>query len=179
MSVSNKKETSLRDIPPTLKISELEEAEYAFAHMSARVPAGVDFAEVIKPGFWMNVVSTFKKNQMANSPDKAGATIAVRTEDHAYYALLYVRAVLEGGLIVQCIGPSYDKSGKPCPIDLQTGAPWGGEKPQVSEYFEMKWNKGKNGFDIVRKSDNQVIGDGAAFKTRESAMEFITKMTKA
>lgn len=177
MSVSSKV-TPLRDIPPTLKISELEEAEYAFAHMSARVPAGVDFSEVIKPGFWMNVVTTFKKNQMANSPDKAGATIAIRTEDHAYYALLYVRAVLEGGLVVQCIGPASDKSGKACPLDLQTGMPWVGEKPPVSEYLEMKWNKSKGGFDIIRKSDNQVIGDGAAFKTSEAAAEFIKKMTK-
>ncbi len=171
---------ALRKQPVMLKPGDFEESAYAFADCSARVPAGMPFEEVLRPGFWTNVVHLFQRNLAAGTPDRSGAIIHVRTEDHAYYAKLYVRAVLSRGLIVQCVGPLQDpKTGKACPVDLATGRPWSGPAPVKAEHFDIKWNVGKRGFDIIRKSDHQVVGDGSNFPIRELALEWIQKTTGA
>lgn len=166
--------------PPTLKPGDFEESQYAFLDASAKIPAGMPFEEVFRPGFWGNVVHLFKKDIISGGVDRAGAVIHLRTEDHAFYARLYVRAVLERGLLVQCIGPGFDvKSGKACPIDLATGGPWTGPTDLGIDNFELRWNAGKRGFDIVRKSDLQVVADGRNFPTRELAVEWIEKTAGA
>lgn len=171
---------ALRTQPVTLKPGDFEESAYAYADCSARVPAGMPFEEVFRPGFWTNVVHLFQKNVAAGTPDRSGAIIHVRTEDHAYYAKLYVRAVLARGLIVQCVGPAIDqKTGRSCPVDLATGKPWTGSVPIKSDHFDIRWNVGKRGFDIIRKSDHQIVGDGSNFPTRELALEWIEKTTRA
>lgn len=166
--------------PPTLKPSEFEESQYAFLDVSAKVPAGIAFEDVLRPTYWTNVVQIFKRDKLAGGTDRAGAFIHVRTEDHAFYAKLYVRAVLERGLIVQCVGPSVDpETGKACPIDLATGGPWVGQTALDTAAFDLKWNATKRGFDIIRKSDQQVVADGSSFPTRELAVEWINKTAKA
>lgn len=166
--------------PPTLKPSDFEESQYAFLDVSAKVPAGMPFEALLSPTYWTNVINIFKRDKIAGGADRAGAIIHVRTEDHAYYARLYVRAVLERGLIVQCIGPSLDhKTGKACPVDLATGLPWTGLTPIDVEGFELRWSAGKRGFDILRSSDQQVIADGSSFPTRERAIEWINKTARA
>lgn len=166
-----------KEQPKLLRPSDLQELEFAYANMSARVPTGVTFEEVLKPGFWANVVKLFQKNTTSGQPDRSGAIIHVRTEDHAYYAQIYVRAVLERGLIVVCIGPSRDpKSNEACPIDLETGSAWTGRKDLNSKEFEAKWNVGKRGFDIIRTEDQQVVADGMNIKTREAALEMLNKL---
>lgn len=164
--------------PPTLKPGDFEESQYAFLDVSAKVPAGMAFEEVFRPGFWGNVVHLFKRDVISGGNDRAGGIIHLRTEDHAYYAKLYVRAVLERGLIIQCIGPSINpETGKACPIDLMTGLPWTGK--QASDgHLEPKWNATKSGFDIVRKADLQIVADGAKFPTLEHANEWIEKTSR-
>jgi hypothetical protein len=166
-----------KEQPKLLRPSDLQELEFAYANMSARIPAGVAFEEILKPGFWANVVRLFQKNTTTGQPDRSGALIHVRTEDHAYYGQLYVRAVLERGLIVECVGPSIEpKTGKACPIDLDNGLPWTGRKDFASKDFEAKWNVGKRGFDIIRTEDQQIVADGVNIKTREAAIEMINKL---
>lgn len=172
---------TLREVAPAmLKPGDFEESQYAFLDVSAKIPAGMPFEEVFRPTFWANVVHVFKKDIIANNPDRSGAIIHLRTEDHAFYAKLYVRAVLRNGLIVQCIGPSFDpKTGKACPVDLATGMPWGGMVDLDTDAFDLKWNSNRRGFDIIRKSDQQVVADGANFPTRELAVEWINKTARA
>lgn len=168
------------EMAKTLKPSRFQAAEYTRAMFDAVLPADLDFDEVLKPGYWSNVVHLLKRNPIANEPDRTGALIHIGTDDHAFYGLLYVRAVLERGLIVQCIGPCIDvKTGKACPADLSTGGPWKGRTPIESDQFDLKWNLGKRGFDIIRKSDLQVVADGGNFPTREAAVEWINKTAKA
>lgn len=164
----------------TLKPSAFKVADFARARFDAIMPSGLAFEEALKPSFWTNIVNLLKKNQLTSESDKTGAMIDLGTEDHAYYALLYVRAVLERGLIVQCIGPCSDpKTGKACPIDLGTGMPWIGHKPLKNDHFDLRWNVGKRGFDIVRADDLQIVADGASFPTREMAVQWIERTAKA
>lgn len=167
-------------LPPALKPGDFEESQYAYLDVSAKMPAGMPFEAVYLPGFWGNVVHLFKKDVISGGSDRAGAIVHLRTEDHAFYAKLYVRAVLERGLIVQCIGPSIDpETGKACPIDLMTGMPWTGQRDAITTHLEPKWNGTKGGFDIVRKADLQIVADGSKFPTLEQALEWINKTAKA
>ena len=161
-------------------VEDLSDAVDFFVALGMTHEAGMPFEEVFRPGFWGNVVHLFKKDIIAGGADRAGAIIHLRTEDHAFYARLYVRAVLERGLLVQCVGPSFDpKTGKACPIDLATGGPWYGPTDLGIENFELRWNANKRGFDIVRKSDLQIVADGRNFPTRELAVEWIEKTARA
>lgn len=164
-----------------LKQGDLQEIGFGYIEMTAKMPAGVAFEEVYRPNFWAGVVNILKKNIAANLPfDRTGTIIHTHTEDGAYYALLYVRAVLERGLLVQCVGPAFDpKTGKACPVDLETGGPWLGARAVGNDAFELSWNGNKRGFDIVRKADMQIVADGANFPTRELAVEWINKTAKA
>lgn len=182
MSTNKIADIKLRDAVPTMaKPAWLEESQFAFMDMSLQIPPTIDFNDVLKPGFWANVANTFQKNSISQS-EKHGAIIHVRTNDHAYYAILYVRAVLSNGLIVQCVGPAVDKNGKPCPVNLQTGQAWSTEglQEQIKRLagvdFELKWNESKSGFDIVRPSDRIIISGAENHKTRESALEFVKQL---
>jgi hypothetical protein len=164
----------------TAKPGSFRGAEFARVRIDHVMEAGVPFEEVFKPGYWTNVFNMLARNIATGQGDRAGAFIDCGTEDHAFYAKLYVRAVTATGLIVQCIGPTiHPKTGRAWPVDLSTGLPWTGGAPLESDMFDVKWNVGKRGFDIIRKSDNQVIADGGSFPTRELAAEWIRKTTKA
>jgi hypothetical protein len=165
---------------PSLKLGDFSESQYAFLDASAKIPADMPFEEVFRPAFWGNVVHLFKKDAIGGGADRAGAIIHLRTEDHSFYARLYVRAVLERGLLVQCVGPSIDpRTGKACPVDLATGGPWTGPTALGIDNFDLRWNSTKRGFDIVRRSDLQVVADGRNFPTRELAVEWIEKTAGA
>lgn len=165
--------------PKVLRGSDLKVYGHGYERLTATIPAGWTLDDVLKPGFWTNVVHMFQKNQMTGGADRSGSIIELRTEDGAFYADLIVRAVLGRGLIVQCIGPSQDKTGKACPVDLSTGLPWAGGAALSSDQFDLKWNRDKRGFDIIRKADQQIVADGANFPTRELALEWISKTARA
>ena len=166
--------------PPTAKPGSFQSSEFARARFDHVMQAGVPFEACLTPGYWSNVFHILQRNVATNAPDRSGAFVDVGTQDHAFIAKLYVRAVTSGGLIVQCIGPGIEpKTGRACPIDLSTGLPWTGGAPLNSDQFEVKWNVGKRGFDIIRKSDLQIVADGGQFPTRELAAEWIAKTSKA
>ena len=171
--------TIAREEPPrTLKPGRFQISEFARVTFDATMAEEHDFEDALKPGYWVNVAEKLRKNPTTNEPDRTGALIDLCTEDHAFYARLYVRAVLTSGLIVQCIGPAFDaKTGKACPVDLITGKAWQGRKSAESDHFDVKWNVGVRGFDIIRKSDRQIVVNGSNFPTREMAEEWIKKTT--
>ena len=157
-----------------LKSSSFKVSEFARARFDAMLPADWDYEDALNPSFWSYIASTLGKNHYTNGQDLTGAFIDLATEDHAFYAHLYVRKILkEGGLIVQCIGPSVDPhTGKAMPIDLATGGPWAGRK------FAIVWNADKRGFDVVRKADGEVVADGAQFHTAELAIAWAVAAAK-
>ena len=166
---------------PTLKPSGFLGSEFARANFDAVMSAEHDFEDALRPGYWTNVVGLLKKNPISGERSRTGALINIGTEDHAFFGHLYVRAVLEQGLVVQCIGPSFNpKTGKACPIDLQTGQYWQGRKAtDLGTAFEIKWNVGKGGFDVIRTSDRQIVIDGTKLPTREFAEAEIAKILRS
>ena len=111
----------------------------------------------------MHVASKFAKQPMTGEPDRAGAIIELRTEDHAFYARVYVRAVQERGLIVAPLGePTYF-----------------GLKAVRSKGYRERWNLGKKGFDIIRLSDNVIVVDGDKIKTKDQAQAWIDEAMRA
>lgn len=149
--------------PHALKPTHFSGAEFAFATFSAVLPTGWTYEDALKPEFWVHVASKFAKNPMTGEADRAGAVIELRTEDHAFYARLYVRAVQERGLIVAPLGE---------PIYF-------GLKAIKSKGYRERWNSGKKGFDIIRQSDNIIVVDGDKIKTREQAQAWIDEAMRA
>ena len=120
----------------------------------------------MQPEFWSHVCHMLQKQPVTNEPDRAGAIIELRTADHAFYAELYVRAVQDHGLVVELLG------------DIKTFGPKAVSGNGKASKFEIKWNVGKRGYDVIRVSDREIIGDGHKLKTKEMALAWVEEMTK-
>lgn len=144
--------------PRQLRESSLASSEFAYARLSATLPVGWTIEDALKPEFWVRVAHKFAKTPVTGEPDKTGAIIELRSVDHSFYAQLYVRAVREGGLVVQLIGePEYF-----------------GPRDVKSSNFETRWNVGRRGYDVLRQSDREIVAHG--LPTKEAAQEWIDKM---
>jgi len=139
----------------------LAERDFAFATFSVILPAGWEIDQILNPSAWSHVASIFDRTPGTADAPKVGSTIEVRTQDHAFYAVLYVRAVREQALDVQVIHG---------PIMLGTQA------ENTSKAFKMRWNAKQRGFDVIRISDNAVVGSAAQLKKKEDALAWIDKM---
>lgn len=141
----------------------ITEAGYRYAEVDVTQPLGHTVEDALRPEYWVNHAHKLKARVFTGEADRSGAIIRLRTEDHSHFAQLYVRAVQDRGLIVQLLG---------APISI-------GSKPKNESGFEVRWNVGKRGYDIIRKSDRELVGDGAKFPTAEAAQEWIEKTTGA
>lgn len=151
-----------REGPRSLAPKNFQSSEFAYARFSATLPAGWTLEDALRPEFWANVCHVLQSPPVTREPDKSGAIIELRAEDHSFYAELYVRAVKKRGLDVAVLRE---------PVYL-------GQQKVESDKFEIKWNVGKRGFDIIRKSDRETVADGGTIKTREAAQEWIDKTVK-
>ena len=151
-----------KELPPVLKLSDFQYSEFSAARFNVWLPVGCKFEETLRPEFWAQCASKLQKQTVTSEPDKAGALIEIRTRDHNFYAELYVVAVRQHGLEVKVLR-------EPVYFD----AP---EIPQDDQY-RAQWNAAKSGWDIIRKSDSAVCGDGSNIKTRKAAKEWIERMT--
>lgn len=134
---------------------------HAYWRCAITLPVGWSIADCLKPEFWQNVGHKFQKQAFTGEPEKTGAVIEVRTLDHAFYAELYVRAVRGGVLDVAVLRE---------PVYF-------GPKASEASGFEVRWNVGKRGFDIIRKSDREIVEDAGKFPTKELALKWIESMT--
>lgn len=157
VAVPAKEAAPVVEAPRTLPLREFKLAEYEYARFSARLPQDATFEDALKPEFWVHVAHQLQKKAVTGEPDKAGAVIEVRTVDHAFYAELYVRAVHERGLTVGILRE---------PVYFN-------KREVSSDKFDIRWNVGNRGYDIVRKSDKEIVASG--LKTKDAAAEWITK----
>jgi hypothetical protein len=128
-----------------VKPASLQMSEHAYARYSVVLPVGWDLDDVLDPEAWAHVAHKFEKTKLTNEPDRSGAIIEIRTEDHAFYAELYVRAVRNMALDVQAIlGP----------VKL------GPQAEKQTAGFDVRWNVGSRGFDIIRQADKVVVAKG-------------------
>lgn len=102
-----------------------------YSILTVTAPSGMTFENALVPGAWVNVSRLVAKNASSGRNEWLGSTIHVHAADRAWFAELYIRAVVYDkfkqscGLEVTCIGPSADpKTGKAMPIDVATGLPW-------------------------------------------------------
>lgn len=144
--------------PFTLSRTKMQPVGYdSYAEMSATIEAGISFEECLKAECWVHVCDLFKKQPLTNEPDKAGSIIHIRTEDHAFYARLYVRAVLERGLVVETL--EYRELGAAL---------------KESAAFKSQWVPGNRSWNIIRLSDREIVARG--LKTKEAVNDWIGKM---
>jgi hypothetical protein len=105
------------------------------------IPASWDIEDVLTPECWTFIAPKMQSNPSASvMHDRLGAVFHVHTEDHAFYAVLYLHSLVRNAqgqahaLKVTCIGPACDPStGKACPVDVKTGLPWKGRKPMTQK----------------------------------------------
>jgi hypothetical protein len=136
-------------------------AEYAYGHFSVTLPVGWKFDDTLKPEFWANVAHILDRPQGTNDPVKTGTIIDIRTEDHAFFGQLYVRAVRKQALDVAVLRePVY----------------FGPQGDISDDGFDVRWNVGAKGFDIVRKGDGAIVGKASDFKKKEDAVAWIARM---
>jgi hypothetical protein len=166
--------------PKALLEKYLSPPEHRYGVVHVTLPLGWTLADVLKPEAWSNLAHRFRKPSNSNDPDRVGNRVELRIEDHSFYADLYIRAVGDRSMTVQCTGPQRDPvTGKACPIDLETGLPWVEAKKLDFQAYEFRWNITKRGFDIIRKSDREIVGDAAKFPTREQAQAWAEKTLTA
>jgi hypothetical protein len=150
-------------LPPGRQYFVITEAGVAFAKFDVTQPIGHTIEDALRPEYWVNH-ARFLKAPSAGERDFAGSKLELHTQDHAHYAILYVRAVLENSLIVEMIGePTYF-----------------GNPMTDSGHFRAVWNVGKRGYDIINETDRTLAADGAKFPTKEMAQAWIDKtLTRA
>lgn len=146
---------------PRIHPRDFKLCEYEYARFSARLPIGATFQDALKPEFWVQVCHLLRKNPVTNEPDKSGAIIEIRTVDHAFFAELYVRAVQEKGLVVAVLRE---------PVYF-------GQQEVKSDRFDVRWNVGARGYDVIRRSDKEVVAK--ALSTKEEAQSWIDTTLRA
>ena len=149
------------NVPVTRKIlpKDFVQADFAYNRWSVTLPVGWTFNDTMDPDFWSNVAHLLAPSKMTNTPARVGDFIEVRTEDHSFYAELYVRAVREQSLIVAPVSdPVY----------------FGKDVPSRVEGMHIRYNTQKRKYEVLRDTDNAVVGDG--FDLKENAVRFIEKM---
>jgi hypothetical protein len=140
------------------------ESEYAYADISVTMPIGHTIEDALKPEYWSQVAYRLQKNVNNGQPDRSGAIINLRSEDHAFFAQLYVRAVRDAALDVALVGePTYFG-----PKTAKT----------KNDKYETRWNVGARGFDIVRSSDGAIVGKASDFRLKEDALQYIEDVLK-
>lgn len=153
----------LQDPPKKAKLSTFQLAEHAYGRRSCTLPVGWSIEEALKPEFWSEVAHLLEGNKLNGIPPQEGTIIEVRTQDHAFYAELYVRAVRKMALDVDVI--QFKQIG---PKD---------EKP-VSGDYKPRWNVGAGGYDVIRQSDGAIVGRASDLKLKEDALAFIRDVLK-
>lgn len=151
------------EVPRRLLARNFLESEFAYADISVTMPVGHTIEDALKPEYWAHVAHRLQQNTVTGQPDRSGAIIRLRSEDHAFFAMLYVRAVRNDALDVALIGePTF----------------FGPKGAARSEAYEVRWNVGARGFDVVRKSDGAIVGRASDFKLKEDAIAYIRDVLK-
>lgn len=117
--------------------------------------------DALRPEFWSQVAYKFQR-PIAAEGNYAGSIIEVRYPDLTLYAELFVRAVQARGLLVDLL---FKKE-----IGLQEIA---------SDKFESRWDETKRGYDIIRMSDREIVGDAKDFPTKDAVQNWLDKTVGA
>ena len=128
---------------------------FAMTIWTADLDESMTLDDTAKPEFWAHVADKLNR----------GDEVKIRAYDKAPLGTLFVRAT----------GQGWAKVG----IMERWAAPDAALKEPEGSPYEAKWNVGRRGYDVVRKSDRQVIQPGDKFPLREDALAWIAEHLKA
>ena len=92
------KTAQLAVLPPATSRFSITESGYAYAEVDVTQPLGHTVEDALHPEYWVHHAYKLKARAFTGEADRAGALLRLRTEDHAHFAMLYVRAVHDKGL---------------------------------------------------------------------------------
>ena len=150
-------------LPASLERFSVRQSSFAYADIDVTMPVGHTLEDALRSEYWALHAHKMLKPQFGSGPDWSGAIIYLRTDDHALYCQLYVRAVRQAGLDVAIVGAPTNFG----PEVLNTGG------------YESRWNVGKRGYDIIRKSDRSIVADGKNMRTRDDVQAWIDESKKS
>ncbi len=138
-----------------------------FGTIQFMLQPGHTIEDVLHSEFWAQVAHNFTRPSHSEG-NYAGSIIEIRNRENTVYVDLWVLAVMERGLLVEIMKPDAD------------GVCRFGPKEVIRpEDFEARWNVSKKGFDIIRLSDNEIVGDGKNFPTKKLVNDWIDKTAGA
>ncbi len=142
------------------KSSKFGLSDHGFTRFYYVMDVEEEYENALEPEYWAGLANQLQKNMFSGQADRSGAIIELRSEDHSFYAELYVRAVNPSELVVAPVRePVY--FGKP-------GA------SKENESYKRRWNVGNRSYEVQRVSDGAVVGRG--FKIPEDADTYISQM---
>ncbi len=157
----------MADTKPVAQPLRITESDFHFSEATPYGPrasvtlrAGVAFEECLNPEAWVSIAPKFEANKIDGRAERLGTIIAVRTEDHAFYAELYVRALAGKGLVVQPI----------------TGPVMLGVDSVKAGGYDVRWNLGKRRFEVVNRRTHAVDHEA---RTKEEVQEWIDGTSQA
>ena len=141
---------------PKCKPSAFNVAPYKYGRFEVELPAGESFDTILKPDYWSQVAHMLQPPRGTRDKTWEGSIIEVRTEDHQFFAELYVRAVKEKDLKVAVLK-------EPVYFFEHT-------KSKKTDRHKTRFNVGAKAWDVVR-NDAEVVAKG--FKLKEDAEDWI------
>lgn len=133
----------------------------SYYRVAVTVPAGTTLEDCLRDEFWGNVLHYFKGNPAQQKKPRSGDILEVRTDDNAWYAELYLLGVANETLKFKVL--QYHVLSV---VDV----------PEESKY-EIRWNVGHRGFDVIRKSDRTIVQPAANLPTKDMAVAWVTENT--
>lgn len=151
--------------PELVTVKQVKQATFAeigqhYNRFSVTLPVGWTLDDALVPEAWAQIAGVLDRDKASNRPAQTGSIIEVHTQDHAFYAELYIRAVRAMALDVEVIAHK----------------PLGPQDAKESVGFKTRWNVGAQGFDIIREADSVVVGPAKDFPKKEDALAWIEKM---
>ena len=144
-------------LPPGRDNFSITEAGFQFATIHVRQPVGHTVEDALRPEYWVHHARYLKSQPNSGQSDLVGSKIELRALDHSHYAELYVRAVHDNTLMTQLLR-------EPVYLGLQKAG---------DTSFEVRWNVGNRGYDVIRQSDRHIVASKLA--TKDAAQEWIDK----
>lgn len=157
--VKTEPEPTVVKLPGAPERFSVRESSFAYPEVDVTMPIGHTVEDALRAEYWANHAHKMKRPTFSAGPDWSGTILHLRSDDHAFYAKLYVRAVKQASLIVSQIGD----------------VTYFGPKEVKSKGYESRWNVGKQGWNIIRKSDREIVGFG---KTKEEVQLWIDEAMK-
>ena len=131
-----------------------------------QVPFDTKFEDLLRPEAWALLSAQFMGDALTGIKEGIGSTLLVKTEDMAWEAKFTILFAAKERMEVVCNGPCFDENGD--------GQPFYFQKEEIeSDRYNVSWDPGNRGYNIVRKSDNAIVAQAKDVRTRHMAAAWL------